>query len=164
MLQQHWQNKALGKITNPLHFLMVVAVMLCFTAASQEGRPIVITWSDLAQVKFSVSNSTNGSTAWQKPNFLAPLQALQGKKVSITGYFLNLNKQNAWYMLSKNPMASCFFCGNGGPETVAMVKFAGKEVFDTDDVVTVTGILRLNGEDPNNSIYLIEQADGLIIR
>lgn len=164
MLQQYWQNKILGIIANPLHSLMVVAAMLCFTATSQEVKPIIINWSDLAQVKFSMSNSTNGSTAWKKPTFLAPLQALEGKKVSITGYFLNLNKKNEWYMLSKNPMASCFFCGNGGPETVVMVKFTGKEMFNTDDVVTVTGILKLNSEDPYNSIYLIDQADGLIIR
>ena len=44
--------------------------------------------------------------------------------------------------------SQCFFCGGGGPESIAEVNFAkdpGK--FQVDDLVTVRGKLKLNFDD-----------------
>lgn len=56
-------------------------------------------------------------------------------------------------------MASCFFCGNGGPETIVDLWFAQKPSFGMDELISVEGILRLNEQNPNASYYRIEEAD-----
>jgi len=84
---------------------------------------------------------------------------LEGQKIQLTGFFIVLDGPLPVYMLSVNPMASCFFCGNGGPESIAGLSFTKKPDFTMDDVVTITGILRLNGKDPTRCYYEIEKAE-----
>lgn len=120
-----------------------------------------IDWSDLARgITWREGGADETYPGFLKANFSYKMIDLEGKKVSLTGYFLALEGEQAIYMLSKNPMASCFFCGNGGPETVTEVTFAEKPRFVTDDLITVTGTLRLNGDDPTRCYYHIEKAEG----
>ena len=44
-------------------------------------------------------------------------------------------------------MASCFFCGVGGPETAIELQFKTKPTFKMDDIVKITGTLELNRDD-----------------
>ncbi len=58
-------------------------------------------------------------------------------------------------------MASCFFCGNGGPETVMDLEFTEKPSFVMDELISVKGTFHLNENDPNACYYRIENADAL---
>ena len=65
-----------------------------------------------------------------------------------------------YYVLSANPFASCFFCGQAGPESVVSIKFKGvNRRFNTDDRVTIKGKFRLNATDINELNYILDQAE-----
>jgi len=121
-----------------------------------------LSWEDLSEgISWESPTSDTLFPGFQKATFSDRLQALQGKKVTITGYLLVLDGKQAVYLLSKNPMASCFFCGNGGPETVADLRFAKKPSFAMDELLSVEGTLYLNKNNPNASYFRIENANGI---
>jgi hypothetical protein len=56
-------------------------------------------------------------------------------------------------------MSQCFFCGGGGPESIAEVTFKvdpGK--FQVDDLITVKGKLKLNASDIEHVNFILEEA------
>lgn len=62
-------------------------------------------------------------------------------------------------MISRYPFAACFFCGGAGPESVAEVKFAKKKPeLEIDDLITITGRLKLNDKDMSRMTFIIEEA------
>ena len=120
-----------------------------------------ITWQDLAQVEYVDKYYAEYDEYFLFPNFSEHVKSLHNKKVSITGYFLNISPSGNLYILSKKPMASCFFCGMAGPETAIELQFDSKPTFRTDDIVTVTGILKLNDEDVKHFNYIITNSKAI---
>lgn len=116
-------------------------------------------WYDFEQgILWKKGDSDSTFPGFMEADFSDRLVGLEGKEVSIVGFLIVLDGAQAVYMLSKNPMASCFFCGNGGPETIAQVSFTQKTAFQMDDLVTVTGILKLNRNDSTSCYYHIDKA------
>lgn len=114
-----------------------------------------ITWEDLADVTFEKKYFPAYDDYFLYPNFSSAIKDLDGKKVTITGYFLDIDPTGEIYVLSKGPMSSCFFCGIGGPETAMEVSFTAKPDFKMDDIITVTGTLKLNSEDVDHFNYIL---------
>lgn len=114
-----------------------------------------ITWEDLSKVKFTDKYFPDYDEYFMYPEFLSSVKALEGKQITIKGYFLNIDPRGKTYILSKGPISSCFFCGVGGPETAIELQFASKPTFKTDDIVSVTGILKLNADDVEHFNYII---------
>jgi hypothetical protein len=57
-------------------------------------------------------------------------------------------------------MASCFFCSASGPESLMEITFKEKgKLFNSDDVLTIKGIFKINWSDINNLNYKIEEAE-----
>ncbi len=77
------------------------------------------------------------------------LKEIEGKEVTIRGYFLDLGADSMWYMVSRFTYENCFFCTGIGIETVAeLAEFKNiKSKFKTDDIVTVTGTIYLVKEE-----------------
>ena len=98
------------------------------------------------------------------PKFGENIRSLEGQKVSLIGYFLDIDPNGQLLILSKNPMASCFFCGGAGPETAVEVQFKTRPNFRTDDIVMVTGKLKLNAEDVQHFNYILTECEGLSIK
>lgn len=137
-------------------YLLIILVLIASVTKAQA----VLDWSDLSEgIVFKTALTNTMLPEFRKATFVPDLKILDGKEVSITGYFLLIDTKQAVYLLSKNPMASCFFCGNGGLETVIDLSFEKKPSFEMDDLIIVKGIFRLNGDDPNKSYYRIENAD-----
>ena len=63
-------------------------------------------------------------------------------------------------MLSSLPLNACFFCGVGGPETVVEVHLKSKTRY-IESPIEVKGILRLNDDDPDSMIYVLDEAEVL---
>lgn len=114
-----------------------------------------IIWQDLAQVNFEEKYFTTYGAYFLYPHFGDALKTMEGKQVTITGFFLNIDPENDIYILSKSPMASCFFCGAAGPETAIELQFDNASDFKTDDAVTVTGVLNLNADDIDHFNYIL---------
>jgi hypothetical protein len=136
-------------------FLFIAIPLFVFAAA-----PIKITWENLRDVTFKKKWNASENMFVLEPQFGAKVSALKGKEISLTGYMIPVDVDANYYVLSANPFASCFFCGQAGPESVVSVKF--KKVtkrFNTDDRVTVHGIFTLNTDDINELNYIIEKAE-----
>jgi len=139
-------------------FIMMFLLLIEGTVYGQH----VLDWTDLSkEISWQLPSPETIFPEFQKATFSPKIKALEGQQVTIMGYFLVLDGKQSVYLLSKNPMASCFFCGNGGAETIVELHFTKKPSFEMDDFLSVEGTLRLNENDPNSSYYRIENANGL---
>ena len=136
----------------PILFLFLY-ISLSNNAFSQKK----ITWKNVLEIyakEFRLTEKNPTSTI--NKNAMS-LEDIANKKVTIVGYFLDLDPDGKWFMLSKNPFATCFFCGKAGPETV--LELLGyknvKKKFKSDDMVEVTGIF--------NSIYDFEDKISFVL-
>lgn len=121
----------------------------------------VVTWQDLAKVSFEEKFFPDFGEYFLYPNFSDEVHALEGKQITITGYFLNVDPRGKIFILSKGPMASCFFCGEGGPETAVELQFNEKPPFQTDDIISVTGTLKLNKDDVEHFNYILTDCEAI---
>ncbi len=141
-------------------FLIFFFISTFFAQAQQ-----ALTWFDLsAGISWNNNTSSESVPGFKEATFSEEMRTLEGKQVSISGYFLSLGTSQSVTMLSKNPMASCFFCGASGPETIMELQFKEKPSFVIDDVITVKGILRLNRDDPAHCYYQIDQAEAISLK
>ena len=122
-----------------------------------------VTWEDLSKVEFTDKYFPIYEEYFMYPEFSDTVKALDGKQVTITGYFLNISPEDDLYILSKGPMSACFFCGQGGPETAVEVHFETQQDFKTDTVVAITGTLALNQNDVEHFIYILSDCKGKLV-
>ncbi len=118
-----------------------------------------LTWKMLEDVQFKAEeDEETGEMLWY-PTFGSNLLMMDESKVAIEGYMIPLDLDKGLYVLSANPFAACFFCGNAGPESVMAIKFVERpRRFDTDEVVKLEGFLELNSTDVMELNYILNQA------
>lgn len=119
-----------------------------------------ISWETLSDIEFSDMYMEDVDEYFLYPYFGSKVRDLEGKQVILTGYILAIDPDEGYYILSKGPFASCFFCGAGGPETVVELKMkSDKDYFRMDELVTMKGILKLNADDIYQCNYIFKQAE-----
>ncbi|MBV6644454.1 MAG: hypothetical protein KI790_03340 [Cyclobacteriaceae bacterium] len=114
-------------------------------------------WKVFGQVTYDKSSDEYGEI--YVPNFNQNIRALEGHEISLTGYIIPFEGmfEPRHVIISSLPIASCFFCGSGGPETVAEA-YLQEEIRYTAKSVTVTGKLELNNEDDNQLMFILREA------
>ena len=122
-----------------------------------------LTWEDLADVNFEPEYNEKYDVHFLMPQFGDKIKSYNGKEVQITGYFLDISGTGEIFLVSSNPMASCFFCGGSGPESIVEVAFNEPPSFKTDQVVKVSGVLQLNREDVDHCNYILNKASGVLV-
>ncbi|SEL63763.1 hypothetical protein SAMN04487910_2874 [Aquimarina amphilecti] len=145
------------------NFILFFIVLFCAksTLFSQQE----LSWNDLAEVSFRNVYNVHYDDYFLKPTFGAGIESYKGSKIIIRGYFIDFSSEDdQFYMVSRNPMSSCFFCGGGGPETIVEVIFKNKPNYKMDQVVKVTGILELNEDDVDHCNYILKQAIGELVK
>lgn len=140
---------------------LFVFIVFIFSAPLVSAQTSV-SWNTLAQVTFhkEFSETFGFEVNVKPPEFSKELMALNGKEVLIKGYVIPVDVELGMYMVSANPFANCFFCGNAGPETVVEL-FPTQTFprFSTDQVVTFKGILQINTQGEMNAVpYQMFQA------
>ena len=138
-----------------LIFISVIAI------ASVSNAQIKVTWEDLEDVQFKEKFVEEVDAYYLFPNFGSTLKKLDGKEIAIHGFMLVLDTSGEFYVLSKGPFASCFFCGMAGPETIIEVQFkdTNHRRYKMDDKVTIKGTFRLNADDIEHCNYILEAAE-----
>jgi hypothetical protein len=136
--------------------LLLFSFMLFSTTCFSQK---IVTWEDLSQVNFIDKYFKEYDQYFLYPQFSDSVKALEGEKIKLTGYFLDIDPSGTIFVLSRGPMAACYFCGSGGPETTIELQFDVKPLFKTDDMITVTGRLRLNADDVNHFNYILEDCE-----
>ena len=140
------------------NLFIILGFGLCSLTAIGQTQPNM--WDIFAKTKFESRFNEKIGEYLFFPNFSADLKALAGKQVTLQGYYVPFTPEGDTYViLSKYPMSQCFFCGGGGPESVAEVNFVKDPPrFDIDDLVTVKGKLRLNTESLDHLNFILDDA------
>lgn len=117
-------------------------------------------WNEFAKTKFEPKYYEKIGEYLFYPKFPDNLRALEGKEITIEGFYVPFAPEDGNYIIiSKYPMSQCFFCGGGGPESIAEVNFKGPvPKFQVDDVITVRGKLKLNSEDIEHVNFILTEA------
>ncbi len=138
----------------PKSFLLIFLTVCCSTLFAQEK----INWTFLSDVQYSYIQNYDANVWYGTPSFGDDIKALEGKEVIIKGYVLPMDVDGNQYVLSANPFNTCFFCGGAGQESVMELRLAKKRrKYETDQVVTFIGTLRLNDAELELN-YILENA------
>ncbi|WP_396176974.1 hypothetical protein [Flavobacterium sp.] len=115
-----------------------------------------LNWKLLGMIKF-IKKADKEYGEIMYPQVSPLLKQKAGKQIAISGFIIPID--NTTYALSKNVFASCFFCGQAGPETIMGIKFKGATPkLKTDQYVTLVGTFRINEKDVEDWIYHIDNA------
>ena len=137
-------------------FLILIFLSITWTSRAQSFNA----WNEFAKTKFEPKFDEKLSEYVFHPDFPASLVSLAGKEITIEGYYVPFAPDDQDYIvISKFPMSQCFFCGGGGPESIAEVNFLkppGR--FQVDDLITVRGKLQLNADDLDHVNFILVQA------
>lgn len=136
-----------------IFFIFSGAFLLSYTALAQSKATSGI-WSQLLQVKYEYSNSQG-----YKPQFSENLKNLSGRQVILRGYMypLDIGPKQKHFMLSYYPIASCFFCGGAGPESIVEV-FPNVPIRTSQMPIMLQGKLELNNQDPQKMFFVLSNA------
>ena len=117
-------------------------------------------WREFAKTKFEPKYHEKIGEYIFYPTFAPSLLELVGKEVTLEGYFVPFAPENGNYIiLSKFPMSQCFFCGGGGPESIAEITFKdGSQKFQVDDFISIKGKLKLNTNDADHVNFILTDA------
>uniref|UniRef100_UPI00404708A4 hypothetical protein n=1 Tax=Algoriphagus sp. TaxID=1872435 RepID=UPI00404708A4 len=114
-------------------------------------------WKSLSEVTYKISQDNFGEL--YVPVFSENIKKLEGKVVEADGYIIPFEGmfKPTHIILSSLPLAECFFCGSGGPETVMEVMLSSTIKY-TSKRVKVRGKLTLNTADPEKLMYILKEA------
>lgn len=145
---------------NPFARIVLSALMVVTMASAQ--RPPDRMWELFSQTKFTEKLNRKFGQYFYYPNFPEELKKLEGQTVELQGFFIPLNMENSTTLiLSKYPMAECFFCGGSGPESVAVAYLKSKptQKLKMDQIIKVRGTLQLNAEDVEEMTFLLKNSE-----
>lgn len=139
--------------------ILMLSLLSLASLASQSQS--TIDWNTLADVKFTQKFSEETGINYDEATFGRWLLPLQGKEVKITGYIIPLDGMGVTYVLSRNPNATCFFCGGAGPETVIELRLKPTALkrYKLDERRTFKGILQMNRSNLNQMTYVLLDAE-----
>ena len=120
----------------------------------------LIGWSTFESVTFQWKYNEDLGAQIQMPHFGREILELEGTEIELSGYYLPLEINRYHIIISKQPFASCFFCGgDNGPESVAEIHFSEKPPrMQADEIVHVRGKLKLNPDDFDHMVFILEEA------
>ena len=140
-------------------FITIIFFLISNSIFSQ----VEIDWLKLRDVYYESEYNEELYGYYQIAHFGETVESLDNKEVRITGYMLTLAPDEGIFVLSENPYADCFFCGFGGPESAIELRLnPGYDDFLMDELVTVTGILRLKRDDVSSGVYIMDNATAWI--
>lgn len=134
---------------------LVGLVFLCSVGIAQAQDQNV--WKNLSEVTYKISEDNFGEL--YVPVFSDNIKKMEGKVVEADGYIIPFEGmfKPEHIILSSLPLAECFFCGSGGPETVMEVMLSDPIKY-TSKRVKVRGKLTLNSQDPEKLMYILKDA------
>lgn len=132
--------------------LICFLIPVSLTMAQQDN-----VWKNLSEVSYKISEDEFGEL--YLPEFSEKIKNLEGKEVTADGYIIPFEGmfKPEHIILSSLPLAECYFCGSGGPETVMEVLLKDPIKY-TSKRIKVKGTLVLNAKDPEKLMYILKEA------
>ncbi|MDX1406615.1 MAG: hypothetical protein R3330_00735 [Saprospiraceae bacterium] len=142
-------------------FLTVLSFLL--GALSPGNTQVFLEWGTLADVTFSPEYSEEYGIDLMKAEFGETISQYDSAYVKVTGYMIPIDALGTAYVLSRNPNATCFFCGGAGPETIVGLRMKPEFVrrYKTDEYLTFAGYLQLNEHNDRSFTYMLREAERL---
>jgi hypothetical protein len=140
----------------PYQFLIILLVVSALPLAFASTN----IWETLFKVKWYKKYSEVMKEEIEFPIFSPEIKALDGKEITVTGYLVPSEMYGGdtnYCIISAYPASNCFFCGQAGPESVMEVYPQKKKMFQGSKF-TLKGRLKLNPNDPDHLIYILEDA------
>lgn len=140
--------------------LTLVCCLLWSCTFFQARAQAFLGWEILADVSFESNYSESFGVEVLTATFGEMVSSLEGQEVVLSGYMIPLDAMGTSYVLSRNPNASCFFCGGAGPETVVGLQIQAAYIkrYRTDDYLTFKGVLRLHEDNARQLNYVLTDA------
>lgn len=135
-----------------------ITFILLFLSQMVMGQDMDFTvWSKLANVEYERSEDEYGEV--YIPAFSSEIESMAETEIVLPGYIMPFEGMftPTHIFLSSLPAAACYFCGSGGPETVAEV-YLSEPIEFTNEIVQIKGILKLNATDYNQMMYILDDA------
>lgn len=142
-----------------MKMVRVFILMLVTIQAFAQTKPDM--WNEFAKTKFEPKYYEKLGEYLFYPTFTNEVKALEGKEITVEGFYVPFAPEDGNYIIiSKFPMSQCFFCGGGGPESIAEVMFKNNAMpkFQVDDLITVKGKLKLNANDIDHVNFILTEA------
>ncbi|UCS93474.1 hypothetical protein KZP23_00050 [Echinicola marina] len=138
-----------------LSLLVVLMIGVLGYVHAQSEKSV---WKDLSEVTYEIGEDEYGEL--YLPVFSDKIKSLEGKEVAAEGYIIPFEGmfKPEHIILSSLPIAECYFCGSGGPETVMEVMLSTPIEY-TSKRVKVKGTLKLNKKDPEKLMYILTDAE-----
>ncbi|CAD5273623.1 MULTISPECIES: hypothetical protein [unclassified Imperialibacter] len=134
-------------------------VGMSYLSHAQDNNKSLATanWATLAKVTYKVGKDEYGELSI--PVFGDEIQKLAGKEIELPGYIIPFDGmfKPDHIILSSLPVAACFFCGSGGPESVIEI-YLKEPIKYTANGIKVRGKLELNETDYNQLMYILKDA------
>ena len=121
-------------------------------------------WKDLLELKFSIKYDEEVDDVIFKPKFTSKIKAYENITIEIEGFIIpyeiaanamgDIDDDGQKFMFSAFPLASCFFCGEAGAESVMEVSPKEPIEYNTKKI-KIKGRLELNENDYLKLPYLI---------
>ncbi|MFZ5432082.1 MAG: DUF3299 domain-containing protein [Bacteroidota bacterium] len=151
----------------PIKILPYLLLVILLTLLAPEETPAQHTDSDqiwktmLSDVRVRYTWSVKHGAYITRARFGEQVQQLDGQEVTLKGFFLAADLTGNLFVLSNNPMATCFFCGVAGIESVIEIEPHPDDLrifkrLRTDNYIEVKGKLQLNPDDFERLIYILK--------
>ncbi len=117
-----------------------------------------VEWDILADVTFDEKFDEESGMYWLIPQFGKKVKSFENKEIEMEGYLIPVDAEGKFYVLSRFPYSSCFFCGAAGPESILEIVFTKDiEHQSMDDIIRIRGKLQLNADDFERFNYILEE-------
>ncbi len=139
-----------------LFTMMMVSMRIASAQSKYKGLPST-TWPKLYDISYETKNDEFGE--YEAPIFSDAAKSIEGKVIYIEGYIMPFEGiETNKFILSSLPINACYFCGNGGPESVIQI-ITKKPIRYTEKPVELKGVLKLNPDNPEELIYSLIDTD-----
>jgi len=139
-----------------MRILAVLLILFSSQALFSQGTSAE-NWKTLSALEYEKSTDEYGEI--YVPKFGPQIQQLKGKEIELSGYIIPFEGMFSpdHIIISSVPVASCFFCGGAGPESVAEI-YLKETVKYTAKKVKIIGKLELNSTDVDQLMYILKDA------
>ena len=137
-----------------MRLLVIVFSLVSFSVIGQSSAE---NWKTLGTLEYEKSKDEYGEIF--VPKFGDQIRKIEGKEIELSGYIIPFEGmfEPDHLIVSSVPVASCFFCGGAGPESVAEI-YLKEPVKYTAKKVTFRGTLTLNDSDVDQLMYILKDA------
>ncbi|MDX1684465.1 MAG: hypothetical protein R3275_04465 [Saprospiraceae bacterium] len=118
-----------------------------------------LTWKALKDILYAQAYFEKFGMEVYIPAFPEEITELNGQQVSVEGFTIPFDGEEAFVALSATPFSNCFFCGKGSPASVISLYLEDEnKTYKVDEFIRFEGTLRLNYDDPEEFYYVLDDA------